>query len=72
MLVSFIFPRYLLFFLRSRLYICFQEQMDITSDDEFEIIAKKENDERIVLIRKTVHLMQIYYDTYIHKVPCMD
>ena len=46
--------------------------MDITSDDEFEIIAKKENDERIVLIRKTAHLMQIYYDTYIRKVPCMD
>ena len=54
------------------LYICFQEQMDVTSDDEFEIIAKKENNEHIVLIRKTAHLMQIYYDTYIHKVPCMN
>ena len=53
-------------------HIRFQEQMDTTSDDEFEIIAKKENNERIVLIRKTAHLMQIYYDTYIRKVPCMD
>ena len=53
-------------------HIRFQEQMDTTSDDEFDIVAKKEHNEHNVLIRKIAHLMQIYYDTYIHKVLCMD
>ena len=46
--------------------------MDVTEEEEFEVVVKKNTDELNEIVCTTALVIECYYDLYINKVPCMD